>query len=111
MSTRNTIKLYVVRIEREFVFASTASTIDGVSQQAERAYRRGEIEDDSDDDLTISPLSYLPGGYDKDSIPYGDGDGDKTIGDYIAGGGAPDYVKMQEQLEAAHRRTGRKVPT
>lgn len=95
------IKLYTVRIEREFVFASTAATLADVQDEAELALLRGQIDtDEVDDDVEVRDLSYLPVGYDKDSIPYGDAvEDDTTIGELIDAGAAPQYTLAQERLK------------
>lgn len=96
-----TVKLYTVRIEREFVFASDAATMHEVEEEVRTAIVRGHIDDDCFEDAAeVRSMSFLPGGYGKDCIPYGKQTDDKTIGEYIEEGAAPEFVKAQADLEA-----------
>jgi len=80
-------QLYVVELTQEFlILADSPLAAHHLALEAAR-------EDDTPPDVTsVSPMSYYPGEWDDDAIPYGDRDEedpDRTVGEWIELGAAP----------------------
>jgi hypothetical protein len=93
-------QLYVVRWEIEAVV---------LAESEKDAYQVGadcfqDVVGDADsipDDA--SPMQYLPGGWDRLSLPFGDDDTDTTIGAHIDAGAAPAYAALSQRLAAVKK--------
>lgn len=85
-------QLFVVQLTYEVVIvADDAAAAERISNTEH--IDRGEA------DTVVRPLSYLPADWDKDSIPFGDRveeDPDRTVGQWIELGAAPDYVTFEK---------------
>lgn len=108
MPDENPVRLYVVTVSVEYVFASRETDRQKVDDEFNELFRsnhllRDEIEDQPD--TAVSPFTYLPGLYEMNSIPWGDvNKDDTTIEQYIAQGAAPQYEKLMSEMRAARER-------
>lgn len=58
----------------------------------------------SECDYSAAPLSYLPGDWDVNAIPFGERlteSPDRTVGEWIKEGAAPEYTRRRKQLAEA----------
>lgn len=58
--------------------------------------------DDEEWNVSPSRMTYLPGDWDADCIPFGDGvpeDPDRTVGEWIELGAAPEYTATRDKLK------------
>lgn len=89
-------QLFVVTLTREIlVVADDAFEAQEMAQDAER---EGDLEEPA---AHAVEMSFLPGGWEMTSIPWGDRDEtdpDRTVGKWIEMGAAPQYTAMQERL-------------
>lgn len=87
-------KLWVVTISEEMiVFAESPSE---AMSEARDALSNG---DSNPEPETARPMTWLPVGWDLESIPFGSYDG-LTLENLIAAGAAPEYIAAQEKLAA-----------
>jgi hypothetical protein len=81
-------QLYNVELTREIVV---------LAESREEAERRAlEADDDGDPDVHAHEMTYYPGDWDDDCIPFGDRDDedpDRTVGKWIELGAAPKLKK------------------
>jgi len=82
-----TRRLYTVTLSLELVVI--AETEADAQRVALDVVTSGECMEEPEP-TDAAELSYLPGGYDLDCLPYG-GDRDETIGELIEQGAAPGY--------------------
>lgn len=106
------IKLYVVTVTREYVYASTFDSRLEVMHEFEGALLAGEFDDDATgDEISAAPMTYMPAEWDADSIPYGSCvEGDTTVGQLIEAGAAPEYTKALDDLRAFATQHGKGKP-
>ena len=79
-------KLYVVTITTEVVVAAESL------EDAKKVVRLGV---DDQPEFAVQPMRYLPGAWERESIVYGNRgavEQDRTVGDWIALGAAPEYT-------------------
>ncbi len=83
-------RLFTVTIETDLVvLARDADEAEGIAMDALNHVARDEWS------ACPSPMTYLPGDWDTDCIPFGDGvpeEPDRTIGKWIEFGAAPEYA-------------------
>lgn len=88
-------KLYVVSIETEIVVIAEDEA------EAEMAARDAAL--DVESDFAAREMTYLPSGWESDSIPYGDGDDedqDRTIEGWVNAGAAEAYKTHRDRKAA-----------
>lgn len=84
-------QLYVVRIETEIVVLAENE------KEAENFARYESIDDTPD--CRATPMRYIPGTWDHESLVYG-AEGDQDLGTLIDQGLAPEFTKTMERLKA-----------
>lgn len=82
----------------------TVTFSDEIIVLAESEEEAREIAEDNKRELDFEPESvlettYLPGGWELDSLPFGTDD-DQSIGKLIEQGAAPEYTKRLERIKA-----------
>jgi hypothetical protein len=85
-------KLYVVAISMEIVVVANSA------KEAEEIATSGI---DDTPDYSAVPMTWFPYGWEPDSIVYGNVDVeevDRTLGEWIDRGAAPEYVALQKKL-------------
>lgn len=87
-------KLYVVTLTLEVIVAAESR------EKAEEEVGSGRHLDD-DPDVSAAPMLHLPSRWDEGCIAYGNNsreESDRTVGEWIALGAAPEYVALNERL-------------
>ena len=83
-------KLWTVTMQTEVVVV--AENEFEAEESAQAALREGDLDHSS----VVQGMSYIPSGWNKNSIPWGDRseeDPDRTLGQWIELGAAPEYQK------------------
>jgi hypothetical protein len=99
-------RLFTVSIEAEVVvLAESQEQAEEIAQKA-----AGTIDGDQWEASPASPMTCMPGGWDGECIPFGDGDPqepDRTIAQWIERGAAPAYTELFSKLKAATAKHGK----
>lgn len=86
-------KLYTVTIEAEIVVLA-----DSEEEAAEEAQDAMSELSSYDYDIHAMPMRYLPGGWDRKTLPFGTED-DKTIQEWLDAGAGETFLKEQEEFK------------
>ena len=80
------MKLKTIRVSFAFVIAVADDSTGDVDHTARECIREA-AGDLGGDDFDLQICDYIPGSiaWDNDHVPYGDGDGNTTTGDYLKG--------------------------
>lgn len=93
--SKPTKRLFAVTITREVIVV--ADDLDDALVTGQH-----DIDDDGDPDVSATPMVALPGDWELTSLPYGyrdPDDPDRTVGQWIHRGAAPEYTAFLNQLE------------
>lgn len=96
-----TKRLYNVTIEAEIVVLAESR------REAETIASQISISDLDPWNETARDFSYMPSDWDEDSIPFGSEDPaniDKTVGEWLKDGAAPEYMETMEALNKINRK-------
>ena|SRR5271154_5788206 len=88
-------KLFIVSIQNEIIVLA-----DSLHEAAQLAKFESDIEMDKAD-YFASPMNHFPGDWDAKCIPFGDRADeapDRTVGEWIEAGAAPEYVANRKSL-------------
>lgn len=99
------LKLYTVTLSAEIVVLAESK------EEAEDIALHGS--DDAIDhlDADAQPMGHMPSDWDGSEIPFGECDEDapdRTVGEWIELGAAPEYTALRERLARAARAAGEK---
>lgn len=80
-------QLWIVTVQDEVVVL--AESAEGAMRLAKKARRDGTLNPEPE---SAAPMTYMPGDWDSDCLPYGNGSDADSIGVLIKDGRAPKYL-------------------